>query len=348
MKIAIPALILIFLLYLLIFPTQLRPELAIKPAWAVNVASAPVEKIVPSRTASVFPFDLGGLFGYVSAEGKLLLREEKLFGVAIDEQKYSNYSSVSGNLVIHDRSGSVTETVELPGYPVFHEGREFLISSHRAAIAELVDGEISWKREYTSVITDFDVQDGLVAIGLLDSRVQIVDENGGVTLELDMKGSRINAVYGCALSDDASRVAVIHGIDPQNLSIVEVSGEAPEISGYRLETEYRKARYLGFYGSDRYLIIERNDGLKILDLADDAEYTIKASAPFVKAGKLGSDNLIWAICGDDQAYELLVLDPPAKVPFRIPLAGLQDAYSKEDRILLGIENKLCLLKKEVR
>jgi len=348
MKLSIAALLLIFVIYLLFFPAQTRPELTFQPAWAVDVAGVPASAAGQIEHASVFPFDLDSFFGYISYEGEVLLREEKLYGVAIDEKRYISYSSVSGNLIIQDRTGRVTANVEAPGYPVLLNDRLFIVSTNRAGVSELVAGErFGWEREYTSVITGFDAKGGLTAVGLLDSRVQILDGSGAVSLELDMKGSRINAVYGCALSEDGSRVAVVHGIDPQYLSIVEVAGESPEISDYSLETEFRTSRYLRFFGADRFLLIERADGMKILDLSDGTEYLIESAAPFLDAGNIQNENLIWAVFGNARAAELIIIEPPQKVLFRSGLTSAPSAISKNEHIMLGLGDTLCTLKKEI-
>ena len=349
MKRSIPGLFLIFIMYLLFFPVQLRPEFFLRPAWTVDLAHAAVyEGELPEGTA-VLPYDTAGFFGYVSTDGRLLLREERLFGLAMDAERYVSFSSVPGDLVVRGPRDSVAKSIEFGGYPFLLDGRLFLISTNRAGIAELADGgPPRWKREYASVITDLDSRKGVLALGLLDSRVQIVDETGTVTLELNMKGSRINAVYGCALSEDASRVAVIHGIDRQYVSILNIVGGTAEITDYPLKREFRTTRYVRFFGFDRFLVIERDDGLNVLDLYNNAEYEIPATGSFVDAGELHKHNLIWALFSDGEISELIIIDPPERVLMRSALTTGAVAFSQGGQIALGIGGMLCMAEEEIR
>jgi hypothetical protein len=351
MKWSVPALILVFIIFLLFFPAQLRPELVLRPVWTMDITGAPLHEREQAQAA--VPFNTSGFFGYVTLDGKMLLKEKKLFGLAIDSERYINFSSVPGNLVVRDNRGRVTDSIEVNRYPMLLDGRFLLISTNRAGIAEFVAGETPlWQREYTSVITDLDARGGLLAIGLLDSRVQVLDESGATTLELDLKGSRINAVYGCALPDDGRRVAVIHGIDPQYLSIVDMTGGGAEITGHRLEEEYRTTRYLRFFDFDRYLLAEKKDGVMILDLDDNTEYDIHSAGAFAGAGVIKADNqinnLIWFVAGSDEISELVMVDPPGRVLFRSILSSGAEVFQAEDQLLLGIGEHLCALKKEVR
>ncbi len=349
MKWSIPILLLVFVIYLLFFPTGLRPELGFRPVWTVDVAAAQVTDKPQPQVAAPVPFDLGGLFGYVNIKGDLLLKEEKLFGLAIDRTRYVSFPNVPENLVLHDNAGRVTETLEAVGYPILLDGRLLIISTSRSAIAEMTGGEApSWKREYTTVITDIDARAGLIALGLLDSRIQVLERSGEAVLDLELKGSRINAVYGCALSDDTSKLAVIHGIDPQYVSIIDMMSEAVEITNYRLESEYRTTRFLRFFDSDRYLVIEENTELKILDLEKNSDHRVSIQGSFVNAGVFAGDNLIWVLSEADGASGFSVIDPPERVIFNNVLAAGAKTFPAGDYLILGIDGNLCMVQKEQR
>jgi hypothetical protein len=349
MKWSTPVLLLIFVMYLLFFPKELRPELGLRPAWTVEVAAAAVSDAPRVHSITPIPFTVDKLFGYVSNEGELLLREEKLFGLAIDSTRYVSFANVSESLQLHDNLGRLTDNMEVVGYPMLLDERLLLISTNRSEIAELIDGSgPSWKREYTTIITDIDARGGLIALGLLDSRVQILGEGGEVVLDFDLKGSRINAVYGCVLSDDASKLAVIHGIDPQYVTIIDMMSGTVEIENYRLDTEYRTTRYLRFFESDHYLVIEGDGVLKILDLEKNTEFQVEIPGSFVDAGVLENDNLIWVIAGGDGDAGLLIVDPPGRVLFKTDIASGANVRSVGDNLMLGINGSLCMAQKEQR
>ena len=135
-------------MYLLFFPTDLRTEFGHRPVWTVDVAAAAVSDSPRVQTSTPIPFTVDKLFGYVSLEGELLLREEKLFGLAIDSKRYVSFANVSESLLLHDNLGRLTDNLEVAGYPMLLDDRLLLVSTNRSEIAELTEGEApSWKRE---------------------------------------------------------------------------------------------------------------------------------------------------------------------------------------------------------
>ena len=243
----------LFALYLVAFPKTLRPELILRPVFSIDIEGEEGGGEFDSELSAV-PFELEDTFGYVTEVGDLLHMERKLYGVAIDSDGFINYSSVSDNLVFHDVSGRVVDTFEVRGYPVFHDGRFFILSTNRSEISEMGDsGRVLWKNEYSSIITDFDSKNGRLAIALLDGRVLIIDAAGDVINSMNLQGSRIRAVYGCELSADGYRLAVIHGLDPQILSVFDYDIDEQPV--YSLKSpRYIKALYVvvAVFGELRY------------------------------------------------------------------------------------------------
>lgn len=347
MKWSILGILLVCTVCLLFFPVNLRPEIGFRPLWKVDVGDSELSELPNSFRAAGIPFDLDRLFGYVSLDGDLLLSEEKGFGLAIDSKRYIGFESVSRSLAVHNSIGGLIESFEISGYPMLLDERLLILSSNRSEIAELTGGEKpSWKKEYTTIITDIDARGGLIALGLLDSRVQVLDLEGDLVLDLDLKGSRINTIYGCSLSEDTTKVAVIHGIDPQYVSVVDI--EAVEVANFRLDAEFRTTRYVRFMNSDQYLLIEDDGLLIIFDLEKNTEYKVPVTGSFADAGSMESDNLIWIMTGDEEGYEFLVLDPPLRVLFKMPIIAGVKAFPAGERVMLGIEGNLCMVQKEHR
>jgi hypothetical protein len=336
MKWALPLLSVLLCVYLLAFPVRLRPEQELKPVWAVDVGRDPVARPSGETEGTRVPFVLGDRFGYLGSQGDLLLQSQKIHGIAIDSDRFINYSSVSGNLVVQNSSGDVTDTVEVRGYPILIDGRLLLISTNRAELAEITDaGEIAWKREYAAVITDLDSQNNVLVVGLLDSRAELLDFNGDVTLELDLMGSRINAVYGCALSSAASLLAVVHGIDPQYITIMDLREDGTDPTKVVLRNEFRTTRYLRFLNEDEYLLVEDVNGVVVLDINRGETHRLELAGSVLEAGELEGEDLVWVVSQADERTELLVVHLPDNVVFRVP-------YASDEAFAAGADNKLYL------
>ena len=350
MKWALPLLSVLLCAYLLAFPVSLRPEQELKPVWAVDVSRDAVTGVRGDTGGAGVPFVLGERFGYLGQSGDLLLRSERIHGIAIDSDRFVNYSSVSGNLVVQNSRGDVTDTVEVRGYPILMDGRLLLISTNRAELAEITDaGEIAWKREYASVITDLDSKNNVLAIGLLDSRAELIDRSGDVVLALDLMGSRINAVYGSALSSTANLLAIVHGIDSQYVTVVDLSEDASAPKKVELRNEFRTTRYLRFLDSDKYLVIEDVNGVVVLDIDRGEMHRLATAGSVLAAGDFAGDDLIWVVSQSTERTELLVVRLPKDVIFRVPYASAAAfAAATDDRLYLGVDRHIGLIERVER
>ena len=349
MRWTLPAFFFFFVAYILLFPVGLKPEIGHKPAWVTDVMSDSTQS-AREHAGGVIPFVFDTRFGYVSDDGDLLLSKPTLFGVAIDSDRFINYSSVSGNLVVQDHYGEVTDNLAIRGYPILLQNRFFVISSNRAEMAELDDeGSIVWKREFASIISDFDAQSDLMALGLLDSRVQIVGSGGEVRQEIEFLGSRINAVYGCALSADGKILAVVHGLDPQYLSAYDLREGGETIRKWTLDAEFRTTRHIVFAGDGRYLLAEDHKRLLLFDLERKERLAIATSDTFLGTGEVSGHGLIWILSKREAVAELLLLQLPDRVIYRVQFPAEKPTLSvDESALLLGFDRYISKIEKVER
>ena len=249
--------------YILLAPEGIQKELIFKPQWITDLTQAGIEP-APESTET-FPFRLGGLFGYISGEGELIYAEKTLYNAAIGDQLFLNFSNVPNNLIARDTSGSILFSIDAAGYPFIQKDRIFVISPEGNGISEWdMDGNKLWERWYGSIITAVDVAQSHLLIGLLQGMVELVDLEGKTVVDYIPENSRIGAVYGCAVSSSAEQIAVLSGLDPQRLTVLERREEEYKvIQSSIMDTEFRRTVYMTYSGA--YLFIEAENRIYFME-----------------------------------------------------------------------------------
>lgn len=349
MKKAVVFVIVMVAVYLLAFPTRLKPELHFSPGWASELGTKtdPPRGERPNR---IHFFNLDEAFGYITDGGDVLYLDRKMYGVAIDSRRFVNYSSVSGNLVVQGSSGEVLDAIEIRGYPLLLDDRIFIISTNRGEFGEIdIQGTYIWKYEYSSPITDLDAQNGRVLLGLLDGRVYLYKTDGSREVEISFQRSRVNAVYGCALSADGTRFSVVHGIDPQILSVFELNPEPKLIFEAELADTFRRRRVVDFISQGEYVVVDGQDGVYIMDLDRGELFDIIISGRLVGGFSDVSDPLAFILTHDGKTANLLTVAlPPAELARSSYPASQTVLINGENYIILGIDRYLGRIDRMVR
>ena len=257
------------LLYLLVFPVLSGREGFFKPAWARAIPGggppAPV-----GGAGRLCWFKAGRWFGYVRADGGLTYTAETLHGVALSDSGFINFAKVAEDFVFQDPAGRFLFGVHAFGYPVLDEGgqRLYSVSTSLNRISRLDrDGELAWSGEFFSPITSLALHEDECLVGLLDGTVKLIDVQGKIIQELVPQSSRIPVILATAFSPDGRKLAVVSGIDPQRLTLLQRRGgsfAAEQV--LELGSDFRRGLLLRFTADGRFLAFEAPDGLSLLDL----------------------------------------------------------------------------------
>jgi hypothetical protein len=112
----------------------------------------------------------------------------------------------------------------------------------------------------------------------MDGRSLLVGAEGTVLYQHTPQPSRIPVVLGAAISGDRTQIALISGIDPQTLTVVERrTGEFVDHSLQTLESDFRREVRLSFGEEGRFLYYEVDDGLGVLDVRKGESRRLLAS-----------------------------------------------------------------------
>ncbi len=275
--------------YVLLGSYTIEPGTAYIQDWSLDVSSEEVTAQVEETDEPVgdqwIPYRVQDYFGYVQSDGTLALRSPVRWNVALSADTFCNYSLQGNNLVIRDPRRNYLYPLNISGYPVERNGGYYVLSSDMSGLSAFSStGEFGFSREFSSLITALDANTTTVGVGLLNGTVELFNQDGSYRVGIRPETSRINVVYGTALSEDSNYVAMVHGIDPQYLSLYSLNGANFRLlSQKELSTPTRSQTKLGFSQNGEFLLCEDGNRVRVLSTADSAqEYVLPLAGELVE------------------------------------------------------------------
>jgi hypothetical protein len=336
----IPAIALGFL-YPFLFPQPSGREGYFKPVWSLAVP-APQGPSAPAAQAEqrLSWFQAGRHFGFVRLDGQLLYAAEVLHGVALSELGFINYPRVADNFVFQDTAGRFQYGVRGYGYPVLDPSGELLysVSTDLSELKRLDrDGEVLWSAGFFSPITTLALSGGECAVGLLDGTLKLLDAGGRIAQDFQPEAGRIPVILGAALSP--RRLAVLSGIDPQRLTILERRGaEYAPLESLATGSDLRREVTLRFTADGRFLAYETDTGLALRDLRHGGSSALPGRLLSLSSS---GEGLLAVGSREGAGSRLRLLRPLASALYEQPLvAGDLFLRFLDGSLLLGIPGRL--------
>jgi hypothetical protein len=342
--------VVILVVYFFLAARPIPVETVLVPQWLsstesnyplyLNGAPAEGETAASGEDAALLPFRLGNRFGYIDAYGKFSINREKKAALSISEDYWAEYEAVPQKIDIRDPRNR--QTAVIPGgggYPLFLDGRLFLINAEQNSLAALdVSGESLWTYDFAAPITDIDAASGLVLAGLLDGTIELLDGNGRRVFFFEPGGSRLSVIYACRISRDGTKIAVVSGYDDQRFLFLERLGDSYKVSYHEFTSDgFRRVVHLAFIDQDQRVVFEREGGIGIYDINSRANVKIDLDGRVNNLDGSGEDDLLFVITSQSERRKSLVgIRLPgeiiAEAPFRSGAAFLR---RMEDRLYVG-------------
>ncbi len=259
--------------FLLFVPKNNEREIHFHSIWQKGLPRRQVYGIKSEEENRQYFFNNGEMFGYFTENGEVIYSEPVVYGVEASQNHFINYSSVSENLLIKNNTGEILSTIPVAGYPYIHNGRLFLFDIDRCGVSEWdFSGKKIWGKRYASVITCFDCNDRESIVGLINGEILLYNQDGENLYRDQPTGSRIQIIYGLALSESGTYFGVVLGIDPQTVTVFQLKeeGYVPVFSKPCRDT-FRREIFLGFAKGEKYLFYEQNEALRRLDIKQKVE-----------------------------------------------------------------------------
>jgi hypothetical protein len=278
------------------------------------------------------PFRIGERFGYVKDDGGFVVNRLVDGDVSLSARSWAEYGPVPAAVRVRDPQGRAVLEIENPGgYPFFLDGRLFIAGKEQNSITALDGrGEALWTYDFPAPLTCVDGAAGFVLAGTLDGTVELLNSAGRqVFPPFEPGGSRLSVILGCAISRDASRLAVIAGVDVQRFLLLEKSGDTYRIIYHEFLTDgFRRAVHVAFIDGDARVAYEREGGIGIYDIASRTSVNLPLEGEIVALDTSGAGDYLFVITS---------LGPREKrfVAVRLPGTMIMEAPFKSGNVFFG-------------
>lgn len=318
-----------FVVYFFVASQPIPLETILIPRWLSSLeTNYPVSLKEPENSAespaedAFIPFELGNRFGYVDDGGRFIINRLKQGLVSVSDEYWAEYKAVPEGLEIRDpQEERLIKIEEGNGYPFFMDGRIFLINEERNSLRAVnTDGSISWAYDFAAPLTDMDAAAGLILAGSLDGTVELLDGEGKRIFFFEPGGSRLSAIYGCRISGDGSKLAIVSGYDDQRFLFLERSGDSYKVAFHEFIADgFRRQMYLAFIDNDNRVIFERQGGVGIYDIAGRSSLDLDLPGTMNALDSYGGDNLVFVVNSPQgRMKELVAIRLPGRIILKAP------------------------------
>ena len=195
----------IFFVYYFVAARPVPRETILTPKWITSLeAEDPVLLGKADSKNHIFPFTLGYRFGYIDSSGQFAINKIKTGNIDLGENMWTEYPPEPSDIEIKNIAEETIINIEnTRGYPVLLDNRIFILGSEQDSLSEIdANGNVKWSYEFASILIDMDAAAGLVVAVSIDGIVEILDSEGNRIYFFQPRGSRLEAICGCAISRD--------------------------------------------------------------------------------------------------------------------------------------------------
>jgi hypothetical protein len=251
----------------------------VRPIWAKELTAG---TIVPTNAdAPTWYFRADDSFGYADLQGNLYYLGRTLHNLSLSDIGFINYGRVPDHVIFMNPRGEFQFSIKSYGYPLLESSGQVLysINTDRSGLKRIDnEGQILWSMSFPTPLTSVALAGEECLLGLMDGRALLVGAEGEVIYQYTPDGSRIPVLLGTAVSSDRNHIALISGIDPQTLTVVERRAEefVPDFM-QSLDSDFRREVRLNFSPDARFLFYEVENGLGVLDVRKKSSGRLLAS-----------------------------------------------------------------------
>jgi len=350
--------LLVFVVFIFITPAPIPEETVLKPIWITSLESNnPVNlgnDSVHEKETAILPFILGNRFGYMGEDGNFIINRIKNGYISLSENHWAEYEATPALIQVMNPMNEGVFSIEAPrGYPLFLDDRFFIVGSEQNFISALNDmGEVLWTHDFSAPITCVDAAGSYLLAGTLDGETILLNADGiPAFAPFEPGGSRLSVILGCAISQDASRFALVSGIEEQRFLYLERSGDTYKVIYHEfLGAGFRRPVYIRFIDNDSKVVFEREGGLGIYSIGGRGSVSLSMEGEIAALDDSGSDGFLFVITsqGPNEKRLISIRYPGIIVneaPFRSSSVFL---FRRSKRLYLGGDYSMASFELERR
>ena len=333
--------------YYFLFPRGSGKEIIVSPD-SLTILELTDSAVSPSSIPASVVRN-GSNTGYLDSDHELLtlFQAERM---AADR----HWIAVSGDdgLSLMEPDGRLISRIQDSGYPIVRNGQLFLYRNDSGILSKInpQNGRYLWSMEYISAITVLDGIPGKTLVGLLDGRVELIDDSGKVLLKYRPGGSRVEAVYGGALSGDGSKIALISGLDPQRFVLLEErkNGYRP-VAHHDTDTDFRRLVSIDFIRHDGQVLYENNGFVNAVNLNGYGIHPLRFSGRLMNVIDNPVNDTLLLFGKDDGKDSIKILTWKDRTLFESSLpSDTAEIVRDRDYTLIVTGNSIAVLEFSVR
>ena len=349
--------ILAFVIYVLIAPRPISEETILKPRWITSLESnfpvslgdisIPQDNGQMQNFANLLPFRLGNRYGYMGDDGNFTLSQIGKGYISLSENAWAEYEATPSSIRIMNPLNEPVLDIENPeGYPLFLENRIFMIGKEQNSITALgSDGKELWTHDFPAPITCIDGAGGYVLAGTLDGAIELLNSQGKpVITPFEPRGSRLSVILGCAISQDASRLAIISGIDEQRFLLLEQASDTYRVIYHEfLGSGFRRPVYISFVDNDGKVAFEREGGLGIYDIGSRSSMNLPLEGEIAVLDNSGEGRYLFVITSQGPKQKRFIsIRYPGIIVIDAPFKSDSAFFARRDnRLYLGGDSTMA-------
>ncbi|MDR0497934.1 MAG: WD40 repeat domain-containing protein [Treponema sp.] len=348
---------LLFIIYIFMAPRPIPEETVLVPRWITSLESNHPVSIGDTSALNdglLLPFTLGDRFGYVRDDGSFTINQIRNGYISLSENNWAKYEALPSSIqIMNPLNESVFEIEKPKGYPLFLDKRVFIIGSEQNFITAINPaGEELWTHDFPAPVTCVDGANGYLLAGTLDGTVILLNSLGTPVIPpFEPGGSRLSVILGCAISRDASRLAIISGIENQRFLFLERTGETlrPLVGGrmpggqedtFRvvyhefLNTGFRRPVHINFVDNDSKVVFEREGGLGIYNINSRTSGSLSLDGEIAGLDNSCEDGFFFVIIAQgSNEKRLIVIRSPGVVVNEAPFRSESAFFARKNRKL---------------
>jgi hypothetical protein len=340
----------VFVVYVFVAARPIPVETILIPRWISSLESdySSFMKEEDPREEYLVPFKLGKRFGYTDAQGRFAINRATgaTGGVSLSEHRWAEFDAIPEGITIRSPKGeALLRIANIRGYPLFLDGRIFLIGEEQTSLSLVDDGgNLLWTYDFAAPLTGIDAAAGLILTGSLDGVVELLDISGKRVHSFEPGGSRLAVILGCRISRDGSRLAVISGYDDQRFLLQERFGDTYNTVYHEfLEDGFRHAVHISFIENDTWIAFERQGGMGLYEIETRRSVKAPLRGTMAALDEAGGDGLIFAVSSlGDRSKILSAVRLPGRIVMEAPFKSEAVFFNRRlSEIYLGGNSTLA-------
>ena len=331
-----------FVLYIFIAARPIPRETVVTPRWIVSLESDPavIERFDILSVDRPLPFRLGGRFGYVWDDGRFAINQNTNAYLSLSENHWAEYEAIPPYIRVMNPLNEMVMMIEDPhGYPLFLDNRIFIVGSEQQSLTALgSDGRQLWTHDFSATLTVIDASNGYVLAGTVDGNLELLNPQGRLVFPpFAPGGSRLSVIVGCAISSDASMLAVISGIDNQRFLLLERADDNFRVIFHEFLGEgFRRPVRINFINNDTMVVFERENGVGIFSVGSRSSRNIDLEGEIVAIDSYGGGRFIFLVTSQAPGEKRLVT-------IRYPGCIVSEARFKSENVFFARRGETLFL-----